>query len=508
VAALSRLGVQRRRLAVLLAVAAGSAGIGIWAGQGIESPQDAARRASAPAASPITVPVERKVIATSIVVRGDVQYSEEYVVTPDPDVGEGGNTSPVVTGRLPRSGSTLKEGTVALEISGRPILALQGRLPMYRALRPGNEGADVKQLQAALRRLGHLHGAATGTYDAATVAAVRRFYEAAGYDPVPAAPEDQQQLEAANQRLTEAHGQTVSAKAALAAGRTGPPQSQLLAAQGAVDTARRARDLARSERDAARRSGVGGLALARLDAALADAENALAVARAELKELKAGGNTGSLRQAVTTATKAEQEARRARDKVRAATGPRVPRGEIVFVPSLPRRVQKVEAKLGAVPGGGALSLTATTARIDTSVSEEERQALTLGAEVRVDDPTSDIKFTGTVTRIADEAGTDGALAGAYYVRIDPQDVDPKRIEGLNLRVTMPIESTDGEVLAVPVAALVTDAAGTTKVRVQRGGADVDVAVVAGLAADGFAEVTAAAGGELAEGDLVVVGQQW
>jgi peptidoglycan hydrolase-like protein with peptidoglycan-binding domain len=493
---------------MLLAVAAGSAGVGIWAGQGIESPQDAARRASAPAASPITVPVERKVISTSVVVRGDVQYSEEYVVAPDPDVGEGASTSLVVTGRLPRSGSTLKEGTVALEVSGRPIFALQGRLPMYRALRPGNHGADVKQLQAALRRLGHLRGSATGTYDAATVAAVRRFYEAAGYDPVPAAPEDQQQLDAANQRVTEAHSQTRSAKAALAAATAGPPRSQLLAAQGAVDAARRTRDLARSERDAARRNGTGGLALGRLDAALAAAENALAVARAQLDELRASGNTKSLRDAVGAATKAEREATRARNALRATAGPRIPRGEIVFVPSLPRRVQKVEAKLGADPGSGALSLTATTARIDTSVSEEERKVLKVGAEVQVDDPTSDIKFTGTVTEVADDAGTDGALAGAYYVRISPQDVDPKRIEGLNLRVTMPIESTDGEVLAVPVAALVTDAAGTTKVRVQRAGADVDVAVVAGLAADGFAEVTPADGGELAEGELVVVGQQW
>jgi hypothetical protein len=507
VAVLTRLGVRRRRLAVLLAVAVGAAGAGLWAGRSIESPSEAARRAAAPPASPITVPVERKVIATSIVVRGDVQYSEEYVVTPDPDVGDGAATGLVVTGRLPRNGSTLKEGAVALEVSGRPIIALQGRLPMYRALRPGSKGADVKQLQQALRRLGHLSATASGTYDAATVAAVGRLYDAAGYDPVGPAAQDRQELEAAEQRLTEAHAQTVSARSALSAAKGGPPRSAVLAAQGAVDSAVRARDLARAEREAARGSGADALTLARLNGALADAENALAVARAQFTELTARHDTTSLSGAVTAAVKAERDARRARDQLGATAGGRVPRGEIVFVPTLPRRVQKVEAKLGQAAGGGALSLTATTARIDTSVSEAERETLTTGDEVRIDDTASNLKFTGSVAAIAGDSGTEGALPGTYYVRIDPHGVDPKRIEGLNLRVTIPIESTDGEVLAVPVAALVTDAGGTTDVRVRRGDVYSDVPVTAGLSADGFAEVTPA-GGDLAEGDLVVVGQQW
>ncbi|GAA4596857.1 peptidoglycan hydrolase-like protein with peptidoglycan-binding domain [Actinoplanes octamycinicus] len=505
----SRLGSRRRRLAILLAVAAGAAGSGVWAGHRIESPADAARRASAPAASPITVPVERRVIATSIVVRGDVQYSEEYAVTPDPDVGQGaGVTAPVVTGHLPRGGSTLKEGTVALEVSGRPIIALQGALPMYRALRPGAKGADVTQLQAALRRLGHLAGRPSGTFDAATTTAVDRLYDAVGYDPVAPTAEEAQQVEAAEQRVTDAHQQTVAAQQALASARSGPPRSEVLAAEGAVDSARRARDLARTERDTAERNGADTATLTRLTNALADAENALAVARAQLAELTATTDTKALRRAVTTAQATERTARTALTQVRAASGARLPRGEIVFVPTLPRRVQKVEAKLGQPVEGAALSLTATTSRIDTSISEEERKVLKVGAEVRVDDTSSDVAFTGRVAEIADTAGTNGALAGTYYVRIDPRGVDPKRIEGLNLRVTMPIESTDGEVLAVPVAALVTDAAGTTTVRVRRGGSDEDVPVTAGLSADGFAEVTPAGGAQLAEGDLVVVGQQW
>jgi hypothetical protein len=43
--------------------------------------------------------------------------------------------------------------------------------------------------------------------------------------------------------------------------------------------------------------------------------------------------------------------------------------------------------------------------------------------------------------------------------------------------------------------------------VRRGDGYTDVAVTAGLSADGFAEVTPD-GGDLDEGDLVVVGQQW
>jgi len=79
-----------------------------------------------------------------------------------------------------------------------------------------------------------------------------------------------------------------------------------------------------------------------------------------------------------------------------------------------------------------------------------------------------------------------------------------KLEGFSLRLTIPIESTAGEVIAVPASALSLSADGTSRIRVERGGALEYVAVKPGLSADGFVAVTPIAGA-LKPGELVVVG---
>ncbi|HZI36861.1 MAG TPA: hypothetical protein VFF24_01045, partial [Acidimicrobiia bacterium] len=75
----------------------------------------------------------------------------------------------------------------------------------------------------------------------------------------------------------------------------------------------------------------------------------------------------------------------------------------------------------------------------------------------------------------------------------------------NVRVTIPVSSTGGAVLAVPAAALSATADGSTIVQVEEDdGALRTVTVEPGLAAGGLVEVTPVEG-QLAEGDLVVVG---
>ncbi|MCS6812301.1 MAG: peptidoglycan-binding protein [Cyanobacteria bacterium] len=51
-----------------------------------------------------------------------------------------------------------------------------------RTLRVGNQGEDVRELQAALKLLGYFTGAIDGIFGAQTEAAVRRFQSAAGTD--------------------------------------------------------------------------------------------------------------------------------------------------------------------------------------------------------------------------------------------------------------------------------------------------------------------------------------
>lgn len=69
-----------------------------------------------------------------------------------------------------------------VEVSGRPLVALQGAVPAYRDLVPGDTGADVAQLQRGLAAIGYPAGGDTaGTFGAGTAAAVAAFYTALGY---------------------------------------------------------------------------------------------------------------------------------------------------------------------------------------------------------------------------------------------------------------------------------------------------------------------------------------
>jgi hypothetical protein len=86
------------------------------------------------------------------------------------------------------------------------------------------------------------------------------------------------------------------------------------------------------------------------------------------------------------------------------------------------------------------------------------------------------------------------------------------VQGRNVRVTIPVGSTSGEVLYVPVAALTAGPGGESRVEVVEGDprdgerAQTRIVVVeTGLAAGGQVEVTAT-DGDLGEGDLVVVGR--
>jgi hypothetical protein len=88
----------------------------------------------------------------------------------------------------------------------------------------------------------------------------------------------------------------------------------------------------------------------------------------------------------------------------------------------------------------------------------------------------------------------------------PEGTDVQPLIGLNLQVTIPISSTEGEVLAVPIAALSAGADGSTRIQVEEADGTVRfVHVAVGLRAQGYAEVRPVADERLEEGDRVVVG---
>lgn len=175
--------VRRRR--VLLAVVVGClvctvAGAG--AATFIRSPAQAAAETVAPRPDVLTAPVVRKVLAQSVVTRGKVTASQRVDITA---VGAGKDVGrTVVTKVKVRAGQELRAGQVLVEISGRPVVLLQGAVPAYRDLMPGMTGEDVSQLQRALAGVGYPSGGdVPGVFGPGTGQAVTRFYRAIGYAP-------------------------------------------------------------------------------------------------------------------------------------------------------------------------------------------------------------------------------------------------------------------------------------------------------------------------------------
>jgi multidrug efflux pump subunit AcrA (membrane-fusion protein) len=79
------------------------------------------------------------------------------------------------------------------------------------------------------------------------------------------------------------------------------------------------------------------------------------------------------------------------------------------------------------------------------------------------------------------------------------------LNGENVLVTVETGQTEGPVLTVPVAAIVTTGSGTSYVTVTGAhGKQTQVPVTPGISENGYVQVTAAKTGALAAGDSVVV----
>lgn len=188
---------HRRNRRILVAVAVGMVactGAGVKAAEWVRSPEQIAADARAPRPSVITAEVELRILRRTVVLRGSVAAGRTIEVTP----GASSEGIPVITRKTLKKGQLIDSGTVVAEVSGRPLIVLGGVIPMYRDVRPGTEGPDVKQLQAALRSLGHPVTDRAGVYGAGTQAAVDKLYRDRGYEPpmVEVAPDRPTEAEA------------------------------------------------------------------------------------------------------------------------------------------------------------------------------------------------------------------------------------------------------------------------------------------------------------------------
>ena len=232
-------------LAALVALAAAG---WIAAGQ-IKSPAQIAAEAQPPPASPITVPVERRVLSTRVIVRGTARFGGRSTVelgTSQLKQGSGIVTSP------PRLRATLRPGSVAMTVDTRPVFTLTGRVPMNRDLVRGSRGADVLQLEAGLADLGLGPVSVDGVFDPATQAAVATFYTDRGYEPFAAGDAQLDRVTAAQDAAATARQTHLQARDTLAQLLRGTTPGDLeqaridaATAQDTLDTARLAVPTAR-----------------------------------------------------------------------------------------------------------------------------------------------------------------------------------------------------------------------------------------------------------------------
>jgi hypothetical protein len=230
---------------------------GGWAAaRQIKSPAQVAADTAAPRPSQLTAKVTTQTLSAEVITRGTVRYGLPTPISlPVSNLkGTGTGTGTPIVGRLPKPGAKLRERSVAMTISGRPMIVLQGATPMYRDLGPGTKGADVLQLEHALARAGLGPGPVDGRYDAATAAAVAGLYRRVGSTPFGVTDSQFEKVNTAASNLSAARDKTLQARLALRVAQRGATPAEInqarldaAAIDESVDTTRTAIGAARGK---------------------------------------------------------------------------------------------------------------------------------------------------------------------------------------------------------------------------------------------------------------------
>ncbi len=154
---------MRRKL--LLAAAATAMLGGVVAGL-VLAFGSAAKQPAAESLPPATAKVRRTTLVETKMVPGTLGYGDPVPVNA---TGRG-----VLTWIAPVE-STVKRGEPLFKVDERAVVALYGSLPLYRTLRPGTKGRDVRQLERNLAALGYTGFTVDDTYTSGSANAVRTW---------------------------------------------------------------------------------------------------------------------------------------------------------------------------------------------------------------------------------------------------------------------------------------------------------------------------------------------
>ncbi|MFE7188858.1 peptidoglycan-binding protein [Kitasatospora sp. NPDC057541] len=511
-------GVRRRRRALVLVMAAAVAlaGGGVAASTMIKSPAQAAADSEPPAPDVLTAAVEQRVLTDSVVIRGQVSAGQSVDVAPAGGGGAAG-AKPVVTKLPVKVGDQVQAGQSVLEVAGRPVFALHGDLPVYRDLKPGATGQDVKQLQQALKELGFESSAdPEGTYGAATKDAVKAFYAARGYDPLPATPDGDTQVTAAQDAVTGGERALADAKDALKQAKKRYDEAVAAAQQqaqqsAAPSTAPTAGATSGAADTGGRPAASGGAAPAPVGESPVDAART-AVDAAQKLVNRSTEDLTKLRKKVTDA--------------KAVAGPMVPAAELLFLSGFPARVDSVAGRIGGEVSGKVLTVSAGALVVKGSLTISDKGLVHPGQTVEILSEVTGLKAAAKVAAVADTPG-DGQPAGAapgggqgggqnppaaqggaangYQMVVQPDAPLDQRLAGQDVRLTVQAASSAGPVLVVPLSAVSATADGRTVVTVYENGQRRRVEVTPGTVGGGSTEVRPLTENTLKPGDQVIVG---
>ncbi|MFF3561352.1 peptidoglycan-binding protein [Streptomyces sp. NPDC002574] len=450
---------RRRRLGIIVAAVA-LVGVGGWfAGSRMQSPADAAAAHRPPKAGPVTVAVERRSLTASVVAQGSVEFASPQSLSLAGPVG-----SPDAGSGGPGTDDGVVQRVTKMPIAGSEVT--EGDVLMQVSGRP------VLVLRGSVPMYRTLGPGTSG--------------------------DDVKQLQRALKRLGFSFG-TV----------TGSYGQQDAAA---VSRWYKSKGFRAEEPGIADKQQLGTL-----EAAVTTAQQAV-LAATDPGGDDTGGESGKLQR--RAAQQQLDAANAALSAFQAGYGTKVPAGELIFLPDLPARLDKVSVKLGDTPSGPVGTVTSSRVVVQAVVPGNDAKLLHKGMKAQVETPDGKT-VDGELVALGDDvpksdagagtdsAGTSGGGSGDASAPVPVQISIPSgelvKNADESAKVTIKVGASDGEVLTVPIAALHTSADGQARVQVRRGGGVVDVPVKAGLSAEGQVEVTPT-GDALKAGDQVVVGQ--
>lgn len=218
-------------------------------------------------------------------------------------------------------------------------------------------------------------------------------------------------------------------------------------------------------------------------------------------------------------------ARAERAALEAVDGPMLPAAEVVFLRSVPARVDRLGTRVGAEAGPGAelLTVSAGALVVQGALGPEQRDLIRVGQQVEILSEVTGTTAAGTVTTVSEQSdqnsgdsqntgdggsgnGSGAGGGGGYVVLVEPTKRLPVKLAGEDVRLTVTAGSSKKKVLIVPVAAISAGADGKSVVTVYGAeGSHRRTEVTTSTTGDGYVAVRPLTEGRLREGDRVIVG---